>query len=173
MYEALMAACGAVAGDQAALDSLYDFGADLFIGDVSTPCSWLLSDMLRCCATAVAILGGETGLLRGSVCMTIGVVAHASATPALSGLRLQHYMLSSHKLTAGNVVHHNLGNALRKEHPRAAAFRCRLPRVDYTTGAGGAISDATMYKLRVPLAYVPMFTSGLPPTGAASPIRTA
>jgi hypothetical protein len=48
----------------------------------------------------------------------------------------------------------------------------RLPRIDYNPGAGGGAVEAALYQLSLPsLAYTPVFTSGLPPTGepAASP----
>lgn len=47
----------------------------------------------------------------------------------------------------------------------------RLPRVDYSSGAGGAALEATVYNMRMPLAYVPSYGSGLPPTGMTLPQR--
>ena len=48
----------------------------------------------------------------------------------------------------------------------------RLPRIDYNSGAGGVSVEATVYALPVPsLAYTPMFSSSLPPTGMSlSPV---
>ena len=49
---------------------------------------------------------------------------------------------------------------------RASSMLCRLPRIDYTSGAGGVAVEATIYKMDVPsLAYIPMYSSALPPTG--------
>lgn len=43
---------------------------------------------------------------------------------------------------------------------------CRLPRVDYSSGAGGAAVEAALYHTSMPsLAYVPVYSSALPPTG--------
>ena len=42
----LFRSCAAVLGNQTAVDALYDFGADLFIGDAITACSWTMSDIL-------------------------------------------------------------------------------------------------------------------------------
>lgn len=39
--------------------------------------------------------------------------------------------------------------------------------MDYTSGAGGATVEATVYRIGMPsLAYVPVYSSQLPPTGA-------
>ena len=37
--------------------------------------------------------------------------------------------------------------------------------MDYSCGAGGATVEAIIYKTHMPLAYVPVYGSGLPPTG--------
>ena len=48
MMESLCKYCEELVSDQSAMARLRGFSADLFIGDVVTPCSWAVSDLLRC-----------------------------------------------------------------------------------------------------------------------------
>ncbi len=47
MVRILTDACAAVVGNQTALDALVDWHADVLVGDQSTPCTWILSDLLK------------------------------------------------------------------------------------------------------------------------------
>jgi hypothetical protein len=42
----LFTSCAAIFGNQTAVDALYNFGADIFVGDAITACSWIMSDIL-------------------------------------------------------------------------------------------------------------------------------
>ena len=44
----LFGCCARIFGNQIAVDALYDFNADIFIGDSLTSCSWIMSDILGC-----------------------------------------------------------------------------------------------------------------------------
>jgi hypothetical protein len=44
--DVLFTSCAAIFGDQSAVDALYDFNADIFVGDAITACSWTMSDIL-------------------------------------------------------------------------------------------------------------------------------
>lgn len=45
--EAYLAGCCArIFNNQTAVDALYDFNADIFVGDTVTLCSWAMSDIL-------------------------------------------------------------------------------------------------------------------------------
>ena len=50
MFQKLVGFCRALVNDPDAMAALRGFQGDLFIGDVVTPCSWALSDLLRCAA---------------------------------------------------------------------------------------------------------------------------
>ena len=45
--------------------------------------------------------------------------------------------------------------------------------MDYSTGAGGASVESSLYGTHMPLGYVPAFGSGLPPTGMTLGQRAA
>ena len=42
----LFDSCASFLGNQTALNALYDFKADIFIGDALTACAWISSDVL-------------------------------------------------------------------------------------------------------------------------------
>lgn len=44
----LFGCCARIFGNQTAVDALYDFNADILIGDSLTSCSWIMSDILGC-----------------------------------------------------------------------------------------------------------------------------
>jgi hypothetical protein len=44
----LFTSCANIFGNQTAVDALYDFEADVFVGDIITACSWIMSDILGC-----------------------------------------------------------------------------------------------------------------------------
>ena len=48
MFEKLNSFCTALVEDPGAMAALRGFQADLFVGDVVTPCSWVVFDLLRC-----------------------------------------------------------------------------------------------------------------------------
>lgn len=48
MHQKLDSFCRALVEEPGAMAALRGFRGDLFIGDVVTPCSWIISDLLRC-----------------------------------------------------------------------------------------------------------------------------
>ena len=46
---------------------------------------------------------------------------------------------------------------------------CRLPRVDYLPGDGGAEVESLIYGVNPPLSYVPMYGSAQNPAGRSRP----
>ena len=45
--ESVVSGCKTLVEDQGTMASMQGFGADLLLGDVLTPCTWALSDLLR------------------------------------------------------------------------------------------------------------------------------
>ena len=172
----LFHSCAAIFGNQSAVDALYDFGADVFIGDAVTRCSWIMSDILgcaeaRCLPTPAVMCGhhspaltaGKLGRDPGCPCLCV-VSRSTCCVGGPNGLQPDAFAWQPGSPGVWRLQCCGPTAMLPQNVPCSAP--CRLPRIDYNSGAGDAAVEAALYFLSMPsLTYTPVFTSGLPPTG--------